>query len=61
MNSKYLDFGSNTKVKFKNITLRVAQNGRFERGLTSETKEKNSRSNEAQSRLIDYYCHCCNK
>ena len=40
MNGKYLIFGSNTKVKFKNITLEVAQNGRFERDSTSENKEK---------------------
>ena len=63
MNGKYLNFGSNTKVKFKSITIEVAQNGRFERDSTSENKAKKikKKSNEAQSRLIDYYCQCCNK
>ena len=40
MNGKYLNFGSNTKVKFKSITIEVAQNGRFERDSTSENKAK---------------------
>ena len=64
MSGKYLNFGSNAKIKFKNITLQAAQNGRLERDSTSDTKEnksKKKKSNEAQSRLIDYYCQCCNK
>ena len=46
MNGKYLNFGSNTKVKFKSITIEVAQNGRFERDSTSEKKAKKKKKSQ---------------